>query len=359
MSNQDFLRRLWRLENTERPGIQFNAQANTNTTLLERFQDVDKMMRHQLAEMAARPPLRDDYVPAFFPYLGTAIFPSAFGCPVRWFEEQDPWAVSLSSEDWERLNALPDPTPSAGDLGRVLNNTRAMAAAPQGFPLRMTDIQGPLGVASLVVGEEQLMIAMYDQPHAVHALLEKITRLLTDFIRTQREIAIAAGREFIPCHYPPIWSPDGDGISISEDMVAILSPRLWKEFSLPYINELVDAFGGVFVHSCGDFRHNLPNLRLVRNLTGIDFAASEMSFSAVSDVFAGEAVLSVRLGLNKAIHLASIPAFVDHVLESCRTFRGLFLVVNLWYSMPGSGAPLASGDVERIFTRILGDQEAV
>ena len=47
--NRDFLRRLWALDNAERPAFQFDVQADTGTTLLERFRDVQKMLRHQLA----------------------------------------------------------------------------------------------------------------------------------------------------------------------------------------------------------------------------------------------------------------------------------------------------------------------
>ena len=354
--NRDFLRRLWALDNDERPAFQFNVQADTGTTLLERFHDVQKMLRHQLAEFALRPDLEDDFVPAFFPYLGTAIFPSAFGCPVRWFDDQDPWARPIVDHP-QAVYDLPEPAVTAGDLGRVLEYTRRMAAAPEALPIRMTDVQGPLDVASLIWGEEDFLVALYEHPAEVHHLMGKATRLIIDFVQEQRRIVHQAGREFIPCHYPAIWMPEDAGLAISDDLLALLSPRLYAEFGLPYVNQLAEAFGGVFIHSCGNFRHNLGNLARVHNLRGVDFAASETPFAAVSEALGGRAVLSVRLGLNKDIHFPSIPAFVEHVLQTRRTNCGLFLVINLWYSLPGSGQPLQPGDVPRMAQRIAGVQE--
>ncbi|MBM3133774.1 MAG: hypothetical protein FJZ89_00480 [Chloroflexi bacterium] len=376
--NRDFLRRLWALDNAERPAFQFNVQADTGTTLLERFHDVPKMLRHQLAEFALRPDLEDDFVPAFFPYLGTAIFPSAFGCPVRWFDDQDPWARPIVDRP-QAVYALPEPAVTDGDLGRVLDYTRRMAQAHVGWDaearrftllqdrlvprssslvtsIRMTDVQGPLDVASLIWGEEDFLVALYEHPAEVHHLMGKATRLIIDFVQEQRRIVRQAGREFIPCHYPPIWMPEDAGLALSDDLLALLSPRLYAEFGLPYVNQLAEAFGGVFIHSCGNFRHNLGNLAQVHNLRGVDFAASETPFAAVAEALGGRAVLSVRLGLNKDIHFPSIPAFVEHVLQTRRTNRGLLLVINLWYSLPGSGQPLQPGDVPRMARQIAGVQ---
>ena len=349
---QSFLDRVWQLRNDERPAVQFNVQADTGTTMLERFEDVGKMMRHQLAEMAGKAGIVDDSVPAFFPYLGTAIFPSAFGCPVQWYPDQDPWARPIL-RDARDVYDLPEPAVTDGDLARALDYTRAMAAAPQRLPVRMTDVQGPLGIASLIWGEEGLMMAMYDAPDAVHHLMAKVTRLIIAFVMEQRRIVHAAGLPFIPCHFPPIWMPDGTGIAVSDDMIALLSPRMYAEFALPYMNRLAEAFGGIMLHSCGDFQHNLGNVRRIHNLRGVDFAASETPFGAMSDALAEQCVLSVRLGLNKEIHFPTIPAFVQSVLAERRTNRGLYLIVNLWYSLPGSGTPLQPGDVERMAGQVM------
>lgn len=41
---------------------------------------------------------------------------------------------------------------------------------------------------------------------------------------------------------------------------------LCRDFCLPYVNELSEEFGGVMIHSCGNFSHQLDNLAQVRDL---------------------------------------------------------------------------------------------
>ncbi|HIQ04832.1 MAG TPA: hypothetical protein EYH31_03950, partial [Anaerolineae bacterium] len=196
----------------------------------------------------------------------------------------------------------------------------------------------------LIWHSEDFLVAMYTNPQEVHHLMEMVTELIIEFIKAQRTLVT----DFIPCHYPPIYMPDGLGVAISDDALAVLSPGLYEEFGLPYVNRIAEAFNGVFIHSCGNFVHNLHNLTRVTKLRGLDFAAGETPFEAVAERFGGKALLSVRLGLNKEIHFQNIPAFVEHVLKSKTTNQGLFLVINTWYSLPGSGRPWREGDTEEI-----------
>ena len=57
------------------------------------------------------------------------------------------------------------------------------------------------------------MVAMYTNPKEVHHLMRLMTDLIIAFVKEQR----ARSPEFLPCHFPPVWLPDGQGIAISED----------------------------------------------------------------------------------------------------------------------------------------------
>jgi uroporphyrinogen-III decarboxylase len=349
IETREFLASLWKLEDVGRPAFQINVQVDSGTTMLERFNEPAKMLRHQLLEFEAKSRIADDFVPALFPYLGTAIFPSAFGCPVKWFDNQDPWAESIINDDPHKIYALSQPTVRDGLLGRVLEDTRYLREQTRGaYPIRMTDVQGPFDIAYLIWRHEDFMFALRESPQEVHHLLGMVTRLIIDFVKEQRRIA----GEFIPCHYPPIWMPDGMGISISDDVMTLISPRHYETFVLPYINQLSDAFNGIFIHSCGNFTHQLANLEKVHNLRGIDFAVGEMPFAPVAERFAGKVVLSVRLGLDKERHFVDIPSWVEHVLRGTPTARGLFLSINTWYSSPESGRPWNETDLQRIWQMI-------
>jgi uroporphyrinogen-III decarboxylase len=349
VDTKEFLTRLWNLEDVDRPAYQINPIVREEESKLERFNDPHKMLQHQLREIETRRGITDDYVAALFPYLGTAIIPSAFGCEVRWFEDQDPWAMPLINTDPNAVYDLDKPLATDGLLGKVLDYTVYLANQSDGrFPIRMTDIQSPLDAAYLIWRSEDFLVAMFTNPAEVHHLLSMVTDLIIDFIMAQRELA----PEFIPCHYPSIFMPDGLGIAISDDALAILSPSLYEEFGLPYVTRLAETFNGIFIHSCGDFSHNLANLAKVPNLRGLDFAAGETSFEMVADRFWGKAVLSIRLGLNKKIQFPSIPAFVEHVLKNKSGNRGIFLVIDTWYRLPSTGRPWREEDISRIYSLI-------
>jgi hypothetical protein len=359
MNSVSFLQHVWQMENN-RPAFQINLPVDSGTTMLERFNDPAKMLAHWENEVSDHRGIQDDYVPTRPTYLGTGVFPSAFGSPVEWFENADPWAEPVVATDPEAVYSLHLPSVEDGLLGRVLELTRFMATASVPGPgtdhplrLRVTDVQGPLDVAYLVWHSEEFLIALYKHPAEAHALMQMCTDLVIEFVREQRRIARSLGAEFVPCHYPSIWMSDGWGIAVSDDCAALLSPKQYAEFALPYLNQVSDAFGGVFVHSCGNFTHNLVNLEKVRNLRGIDFAVGEQPFEPIAERFAERCVLSVRLGLDKDRKFASIPDWVEHVVQSAPSPKGLYLSINTWYSSPGSGRPWEAADLERIY-RIIG-----
>ncbi len=348
---KEFLTAFWGLEDVGRPAFQINQPVDSGTTMLERFDDPAKMLRHQILEFESRGAPDDDLVPTLFPYLGTAIFPSAFGCAVRWFDDQDPWAEPVIADNPRKVYEFAQPDVADGLLRRVLEQTRYLREQTQGrYPIRMTDVQGPLDVAYLTWRHEDFLLALHDHPAEVHHLLGMITRLIIDFVEEQRRVA----GEFVPCHFPPIWMPDGMGISISDDVSTLISPRHYEAFNLPYINQLSEAFNGIFIHTCGDFTHQLSNLSRVHKLRGLDLAVGEAPFAPVAERFAGKVVLSMRLGLDKERRFPDIPAWIKYVLQTMPTRRGLFLVVNTWYSSPGSGRPWEGADLEAVCRLVHG-----
>ncbi|MCD6509007.1 MAG: hypothetical protein J7L11_01255 [Thermoprotei archaeon] len=95
------------------------------------------------------------------------------------------------------------------------------------------------------------------------------------------------------------WAPPNSGISVSNDMVMVLSPKLYKEFALPYLNRIAKEFGGLFLHSCGDYSHNLENVLSIYNLRAIDIHSyPEVNFRRVCEIVGRKAILHITPGLN-------------------------------------------------------------
>jgi hypothetical protein len=343
--SRNFLTRLWHLENAERPAFLVgytgprlkggtpvrSALFSTEgkDTVRERLQDPKKFLAAQLEEIHGQLAFRGDFVPALCPTLGVIAIPSAFGCQVVWWENDFPSVRPLIGDDPMRVYDLSKPELTSGVLGRILDYTRFFIEQTGGqYPVRLADVQGPLDNAALIFGHTNFLEALISSPREVHHLLQMITDFMIEFIRAQRDLATRCGAEFVPSGFQP-WIPDGFGISIANDSGVMLSPALHDEFSVPYINQLSSAFGGVYIHSCGNWTHLIPSLNKVRNLRGLEFGASETPFGPVVEHFGGRTVLACRVGLHRDVKFSGMADFVSKIKKMCKTYRGVFIHVDI------------------------------
>jgi hypothetical protein len=323
-SLEDLGRPLWMIPTTPVLSISEIGLVPLRSLLLDRETQLNAQVG--LLQWRQSVELGDDFVPHLQAQQGVTVFASAFGCQVEFFDHTLPWAhpVIRPQDPPEKAYELPAPTVTDGQLGAILEWGDYFVRQTGGrYALALTDLQGPLDSAYLVWEPTAFMLAMHTNPREVHHLMRLMTDLIIRFVREQRSRV----PEFMPCSNPPVWLPDGRGISVNDDCLAVLSPTLYKEFALPYLNQLSDEFGGVFVHSCGNFSHQLDNLEKVHNLRGLNFGVTETPFEAVWERFAGRTAIVVHLGLNKDIHFDSEADYVRHVLRVKTHDRGLCVLV--------------------------------
>ncbi len=363
VSARDFLTRLWALENDDRPGsligyvgprVKGGAPVRSalfstegKDTVKARLLDPAKFLAAQLEEIEGQSKLRGDLVPALCPTLGVIAIPSAFGAEVVWWENDFPAVRPLIGDHPERIRGLVRPKITDGQLGRILDYTHVFLERTGGrVPIRLGDIQGPLDNAALIFGHTSFLEALITAPREVHALLDMITDLMIEFAAAERGFVRAAGAEFVPSAFQP-WLPDGQCISIANDVAVMLSPELHDEFGVPYLNRLSDAFGGVYIHSCGDWTHLFPSLEKVRGLRGLEFGASEAPYDKVLARFGGRTVLACRIGLHRDIHFDGMADFVRKVVAAAPTPRGLFIHVDITNGLVGPDWP--ETDLDEIY----------
>lgn len=343
--NKAFLRRLWNLENDERPGFMIgyvgprlkggkpvpSALFSTDgpDTVRDRLLDPEKFLQAQLTEIEGQLAYTGDYVPSLCPALGVVGIPSAFGSEVIWWENDLPAVKPAIGANLAQINDLPVPDVRDGELGRMLDYTQYFLERTDGrFPIRVADIQGPLDSAALIVGHNAFLEAMLTHPDEVHHVLELVTDLTIRFVKAQRDIVTSYGAEFVPSLHQP-WIPDGLGIGISNDECVMISAAMHNEFHVPYLNRLAAEFGGVYVHSCGKWGHQFASLEAVHNLRGMEFGASEAPYEPVLRHFGGRAVLACRVGLHRDLKFGSMVDYVRRVMETSPTYRGLFINVDI------------------------------
>ena len=340
-----FLRRLWCLENAERPAFLISYvgprvrggrpirsalfSTEGEETVRDRLLDPAKFLKTQLTEIDDQMSLQGDFVPCLCPAFGVINIPAAFGCEVVWREDNFPSVKPLALDDPGRVYDLPRPTLSSGEMGRILDTTRHFIEKTEGrISIRLTDIQGPLDSAALIMGHTEFFTAIKTHPWEAHHLLQMITDFTIESAKGQRSLVRGRGVEFVPGLFQP-WIPDGFGISVSNDACVLLSAEEHDEFCLPYLNQISDAFGGLYIHSCGNWLHQIPSLAKVRGLRGLEFGVSETPCAPVAEFFDGRVVLACRVGLHRDIKFKGMADYVASILKSKKTNRGLFINIDI------------------------------
>jgi len=236
-------------------------------------------------------------------------------------------------------------------MGRILDTTRTFMEKTGGrFPIRLTDIQGPLDSAALIMGHTGFLTALRTHPWEAHHLLQMITDFTIACAKVQREVVRKSGVEFVPSLFQP-WMPDGFGISVSNDASVMISADEHNEFCVPYLDQISSAFGGLYIHACGHWLHQIPSLARVRGLRGLEFGVSETPFAPVAEYFAGRVVLACRVGLHRDIRFKGMADYVSGVLKSKKTNRGLFINVDITNGLIDESWP--ETDLAEIYRLIL------
>ena len=159
---------------------------------------------------------------------------------------------------------------------------------------------------------------MRTHPEAVHRLLELMTDAFIEYVRLVDE---AAEGDLVPIHcMPVVWMPKKRGVALSEDLLAVMSPTLYRTFGVPYNERISAAFGGIVVHSCGSVEHNLGILAGTRGLTGVNFGATETSLPAVAEAVKGRATIVSHMGATTCHDLPTLTT-EEHIRLAAKTFR--------------------------------------
>lgn len=228
------------------------------------------MQAFQERKIAAHVAAYDDiYVPFLFPWYGTGVVPSAFGCRILFQRGEEPAVEGPVVTDPEEVARLEPPDPERdGLMPRVLaciDHLRAHSDLPVSF----TDNQGPLNIALNLVGLERLIYWMVDEPMVVHELMDLCTSVLIDWVALQKR---RAGSPSDGGAFPhTIALPQGvGGVWLSDDDSTVLSPDLYREFVVPCNSRVFRAFGGGTLHYCGNAEHQLENYLATDGLVGVN-----------------------------------------------------------------------------------------
>ena len=135
----------------------------------------------------------------------------AFGSEVLFLPGEVPTVKKALVTSPEEAEALKVPQVGAGRTGKYVEAIRKACGLITDRPV-FAGVIGPYSLAGRLMGVSDIMLQCYDEPEAVHTVLQKATDFLVNYVLAYK----AAGAH---------------GVVIAEPLTGLLSPALAEEFS--------------------------------------------------------------------------------------------------------------------------------
>jgi len=264
----------------------------------------------------------DDTMPYFMPWFGTGVLASAFGCTVREAtgDGDDPAVHGYcihSVADIARLK-MPDPYRD-GQMPKVLKFID-YARSHSDLPIGLTDMNSPLSTMMQLCGENAYYW-MYDEPQAIHDLMEMITESFIRWVKVQKQ---HTGHDLDETGgLQGVTSPKGVGVWVSDDDLVTMTPALYEEFVVPYYSRLFTEFGGGHLHYCGNGNHQTPNILKIKGVRAINnspMGKADVFAELVKTAGCGKLTIEIQDGAP-----VDIEGYYPLLFEGLDDIRGLML----------------------------------
>jgi len=245
-------------------------------TVLECYQNLDHMLANAVAWANGLAATDNDWPPFIDTFCGVVMMAEVFGCPVVW-DSDVAWTQPILTDISQVWSLTPRPLADSPMIRRLSEWVDyAQRCLGDALPLWTMDVQSPFSVAAHLIDPQELLIACITDPEAVHHLCRMITDM--SIAMMEQHLAQMTHPSFPGRNFPSISTPIG--ICIADDTPLImLSPDMYREFGIPYNAEIGAAFGGIHIHSCGDYRHNLDALLETPGLRSIQLHAGVGEFA--------------------------------------------------------------------------------
>lgn len=240
--------------------------------LRQQFDAPEAMLIESLWDMVGWSRTPGDQQLSFRPNFGVGTLASAFGCGTDMSDNDMPWVTERPPRD-KLLDVDLDGLDRAGLIPRVIEFIQyareALAPVPQ-VHLYMPDLQGPMNTAFLL-RHQDIFFDMVDDPEYYHRLMDVTCEV---YIRLTRRLKQELGEPLDEAYHGAMYMTNG-GVRVVDDVSIMLSPAQYEEFSLPYARRCLAAFGGGWIHSCGDISHQMDFYLSAPEIRCINFGEPE------------------------------------------------------------------------------------
>jgi uroporphyrinogen decarboxylase len=256
------------------------------------------------AQIAAARALHERFdTPVILTAMDLSVEAELFGCQIRMPADEVPTVIGRRATQLSEIDSLPAPAPDDGRTRLYLDVARRLVSMSDGTPV-LGGMTGPFSLAGRIFGVSEALERTISEPATILALLEKVTRFLTEYALAFRAVGAA-------------------GVIIAEPAAGLLSPRSLARYSSDFIRRIVTAAQcenfAVILHNCG-----AQNVHL------------EKTLESGSEIYHFGALMNLPQALNrvggKAIlcgNLDPITVFHDGTPETvCRHVNRLIQQVN-------------------------------
>lgn len=160
----------------------------------------------------------------------------AFGAKIRVEKDEVPTVIGRLVKNVQDMDALKVPKVGEGRTGIYVESIEKAVKMIKDRPV-FAGVIGPFSLAGRLMDMTEIMVNCYVEPDFVHALLEKATLFLIEYIKSYNAVG-------------------ANGIMMAEPAAGLLSPELNEAFSVPYVKRIVDAVSSedfiLIYHNCGN-----------------------------------------------------------------------------------------------------------
>ncbi len=255
---------------SKRDGLAVWQRVRVGEVFRDACRDMHTSLRLQLGGLTKSLEYATDAPMYLEPWYGIGTTASAFGAEYEWAPGQAP-AVRPQYKCIADVPALtPRDFADVPILRYTLETIEYFLEQTQGrVPMSWTDLQAPINVATELVDTSEFLLGLVDAPDKAREMLAAITNLVISF--TGKQSTLIGNMLARPGH-GFASSRAGTGIGLSTDNLVMLSPTLYDRFCRADNERIGAAFGGLAIHSCGNYARWIPALTKISNLTMVDAA---------------------------------------------------------------------------------------
>ena len=253
-------------------------------------------------------------LPAYCPDFGTVSTAEYWG-GIKTFAGNHVHVEPVARTVAEALEIVPRPATEL-DAGAAVAIFGQLRQRLPDLPLwmRTFDMQGAANTAALIVDQCELLTAFYETPELCHRLLARINDHL---MAMQDYFRAASGNRVVGTIWPYVFFPQEQGFAQTEDMMPLVGPDIYEEFCIPYLRVLDRRYGGLGIHCCGEYAHQLPVL--ARSGLRIKYLEFHYPFVKPHDLYAALGPAPVYVPFLNAKASAEFPTWADFVRWLART----------------------------------------